>query len=449
MPPLSNQLRSLRAVRQTTSLLLENPQHLNHFDLSLEKLDSVVDGVLALIKRDYKSPQEIPFHSRWRHFDSATEKRIQKLVLDKAEGVDQVEKVRRVIDLFVVSVLLDAGAGAQWSYKFSDGTVLGRSEGLALASLDWFLAGGFSATPTSTPQRVDASSLQLVSVEALENAFQVSVSNPLVGAAGRCSLLSRLGSVLLDPINARFFYNKENKDYRPGNMVDYILAKGVEKSDGKVGVSVTVLWEAVMDGLSGIWPATRTTVDGVSVGDVWPCKAMEAIMKEGSKAAGPIPNLAKDDGFYFVAFHKLSQWLTYSLMEPLSLLNCAFEEMDIMTGLAEYRNGGLFVDMEVITLKPETKARGVAAAAAATSGSTVPKFEVFDDAVVEWRGLTVALLDLVGARVQNRLGMSAAELPLVKVLEAGTWKLGREVAAKLRPDSKGPPIDIVSDGTVF
>ncbi|KAJ3012507.1 UNVERIFIED_CONTAM: hypothetical protein HDU68_001163 [Siphonaria sp. JEL0065] len=448
MPPLSTQLRSLNAVRQTTSLLLQSPQHLNHFDVHLDKLDAVVEGVLALIKRDYKTPQDIPFHSRWRHFDSATEKRIQKLVLDKADGVDPVEKVRRIIDLFVVSVLLDAGAGAQWTYKFSDGTVLGRSEGLALASLDWFLTGGFSDSPTPTPHRVDASALQKVSVQALEKAFQVSPANPLVGAAGRCSLLSRLGNVLLDPVNARFFYNKENGDYRPGNMVDYVLSKGVKNGDGKVGVSVTVLWEVVMDGLSGIWPATRTTVDGSSVGDVWPCKAVKAILKEanGGATVGEIPKLAEESGLYFVAFHKLSQWLTYSLMEPLSLLNCTFEHMDIMTGLAEYRNGGLFVDFEVITLKPETKARGLAAS---TAGSTVPRFEVFDDAVVEWRGLTVALLDLVGARVQKVLGMTKEELPLVKVLEAGTWKLGREIAAKLRPESKGPPIDIVSDGTVF
>ncbi|KAJ3193282.1 hypothetical protein HDU82_002866 [Entophlyctis luteolus] len=101
--------------------------------------------------------------------------------------------------------------------------------------------------------------------------------------------------------------------------------------------------------------------------------------------------------------------------------------------------------MNVLKLKPATLARGLAQSAV----PGIPRFEVHDDAVVEWRGLTVALLDVVGERVRAALNMSEDELPLVKVLEAGTWKLGREVAAELRPETKGPPIDIVSDGTVF
>ena len=44
----------------------------------------------------------------------------------------------------MVSVLLDAGAGTKWSYEERNtGMKLGRSEGLAVASLDMFLSGGF------------------------------------------------------------------------------------------------------------------------------------------------------------------------------------------------------------------------------------------------------------------------------------------------------------------
>ncbi|KAI8619298.1 hypothetical protein BC830DRAFT_1104865 [Chytriomyces sp. MP71] len=465
--PLSSNLRTLNAVRQTTSLSLVNAAHLYHFNVDLAKMDKVVEEVLKLIQRDYLSPADIPFHSRWRHFEAPGLPRITDLLNSELWAkVDEREKVRRIIDLFVVSVLLDAGAGAKWLFKFSDGTVLGRSEGLALASLDWFLNGGFSAHPSDSPHRVDSSALKQVTPASLERAFQVSETNPLVGVDGRCSLLTRLGHVLES--QPRFFYSKERGDYRPGNMVDFILADarvsgtgpalagsvlgGVDviaspTGDGKINVPVEVLWDVVMEGLSGVWPATRTKVDGVSVGDVWPSKAMASVMNSADDSkAGQIPHLAKEKYCYFMAFHKLSQWLTYSLMEPLSLLNISFQNMDIMTGLAEYRNGGLFVDMGVLSLKPDTLVRGLAAA---PSGSNIPRFEVFDDAVVEWRALTVALLDRVGDRVRTALHMSAEELPLVKVLEAGTWKLGREVAAKLRPDSKGPPIDIISDGTVF
>jgi hypothetical protein len=47
--------------------------------------------------------------------------------------------------LFLVSVLLDAGAGNAWAYTENGGEKFGRSEGLAIASLDMFLAGFFSS----------------------------------------------------------------------------------------------------------------------------------------------------------------------------------------------------------------------------------------------------------------------------------------------------------------
>ena len=46
------------------------------------------------------------------------------------------------------------------------------------------------------------------------------------------------------------------------------------------------------------------------------------------------------------------------------------------------------------------------------------------------------------------LGLDATRLPLVKVLEAGTWFAGRALAAERRPGG-GPPIAVESDGTVF
>jgi hypothetical protein len=49
-----------------------------------------------------------------------------------------------MIDLFLVSVLLDAGAGTQWSYKsLENGRIYRRSEGIAVASLEMFKHVGF------------------------------------------------------------------------------------------------------------------------------------------------------------------------------------------------------------------------------------------------------------------------------------------------------------------
>lgn len=85
-----------------------------------------------------------------------------------------------------------------------------------------------------------------------------------------------------------------------------------------------------MDAFSGIWPASRTKLHGKSLGDVWTCDAFEKI---SDRLTGDKP----DEGKGLVSFHKLSQWLTYSMMEPLGLIDIEFLGDERMTGLAEYR----------------------------------------------------------------------------------------------------------------
>ncbi|OBZ80832.1 Uracil catabolism protein 4 [Choanephora cucurbitarum] len=112
-----------------------------------------------------------------------------------------------------------------------------------------------------------------------------------------------------------------------------------------------------------------------------------------------------------------------------------------MTGLPEYRNGGLLVDYGLLTLKLEQAKRG-----GATQEGQLPAFEGSDPVIVEWRALTVTYLDKIKKEVEKKLGRT---LSLAQVLEGGTWTAGREIAAKLRPEDGGPPIVIKSDGTIF
>ena len=133
-------------------------------------------------------------------------------------------------------------------------------------------------------------------------------------------------------------------------------------------------------------------------------------------------------------FHKLSQWLTYSLVEPMLEAGVEVAGIDALTGLAEYRNGGLFVDLDVLALRDP--------------GAADFPLAADSEVVVEWRALTVALLDRLAPLVWERLGLADAAPPLVKMLEGGTWSAGRRIAAERRPGG-GPPIEVVSDGTVF
>jgi Protein of unknown function (DUF1688) len=343
---------------------------------------------------------DIPFHSRWRHFAGQGGLRLAKLDTLLA-GLTPLEKAVAQFDLAIVSVLLDAGAGSRWRYDESDtGLRLGRSEGLAIASFEMFCQGAFSSD--GLPQ-VDAAKLKTLTVAELAKGFQVTDENPLVGISGRWELLQKLGQVLL-----AFPHLFGERNPRPGNLVNYLVGKA---QNGQLAAA-TVL-TAVLEGLSDIWPG-RLVINGVNLGDVWQHSAIG------------------DDGL--VPFHKLSQWLTYSLLEPLQELGLTITGLDELTGLPEYRNGGLCLDLGLIRLKnPEALSASHAVAS---------------ELIVEWRALTVILLDKIAATVREKLGMSPAELPLVKILQGGTWTAGRKIAAELRKDGV-PPIQIDSDGTVF
>jgi hypothetical protein len=134
----------------------------------------------------------------------------------------------------------------------------------------------------------------------------------------------------------------------------------------------------------------------------------------------------------FVPFHKLSQWLTYSLLEPLEGMGFKIINLNRLTGLAEYRNGGLIIDSGLVETRQDWQGRPVH-----------PDSKV----IIEWRALTVALLDEIAKIICRKLKLSEDEFPLVKVLEGGTWWAGRKLAQEKRGGK--PPFEIVSDGTVF
>jgi hypothetical protein len=133
------------------------------------------------------------------------------MIEDWPISVDSFERTRRLLDLFLVSVLLDAGAGNEWSYKDNEGLVHSRSEGLAIASLEMFMGGLFSSD-AELPHRVDGLALQQLTLDQLSRGLQVSDQNPIAGIEGRVGVLKRLGEALQ---NSDYF----GRDARPGNML--------------------------------------------------------------------------------------------------------------------------------------------------------------------------------------------------------------------------------------
>jgi Protein of unknown function (DUF1688) len=396
-------LRSPVAIRERCGqiLLMVCEGKSPHFDCDLTQLDGVADYVIEVMGSEYPS-NEIPFHSRWRHFEAGGVSRLASLD-EMLLGLTNEEKAIAKFDLAIVSVLLDAGAGDAWLY-YERKTGLGfrRSEGLAVASFRMFCQGGFSSNDNH-PLQVDAQKLQAFTEQELADGFGVNSENPLVGLSGRLKLLQKLGEVL---VSSPKIFGNENP--RPGNLVNYLLQRATNNQ-----LAATTVLSAVLEGLSDIWSG-RIEVDGVNLGDVWQHSAVA------------------DDGL--VPFHKLSQWLTYSLLEPLQELGLEITGLDALTGLPEYRNGGLCIDLGLISVKNPSILH-----------SSHP---VSSELIVEWRALTVILLDRIAATVRKKLGMTSEELPLVKILQGGTWTAGRKIAASKRTGGI-PPIQIESDGTVF
>jgi hypothetical protein len=404
----ATRLLSAAAVRRSAQrmLALALDEGLPDWRVDLDRLPATVDCVARVVRERYPR-LDPPVHSRWRHFVFDGRDLWQEIVAQH-RWPSPAAAGRAAVDLVVMSVLLDAGAGPGWRFRDSvTGRSAARSEGLALASLRWFESGGLSDDPND-PLRVDASALRRVDARAINIAFQATPTNPLLGAEGRASLLNRLGAAL--QARAEVFALADSP--RPGGLVDALGARGAA-GPLTAGDVLSVL----LDGLGSIWQ-NRPTLAGVALGDCWPHPAF----------TGDAP----DDGY--VPLHKLSQWLAYSLIEPLADAGVPVAQVGQLTGLAEYRNGGLFVDGGVLVPRDET--------------ALTRTYAVADPFVVGWRALTVALLDRIVPLVGVRLGLKPDAFPLASLLEGGTWAAGRLLAREQRPDG-GPPFSIISDGTVF
>ncbi|HWP11495.1 MAG TPA: URC4/urg3 family protein [Ramlibacter sp.] len=371
-------------------------------------LESAAGEVVAATRRRYPK-LHVPRHSRWRHFQSGGVDR--KAQLDRLLAhLPRPLRGHAMIDLAFVSVLLDAGGGPHWKYvEPATGQTFTRSEGLAVASFHAFVAGLFSSDKDH-PLRADAAGLRGLVTDHLASAFQVSEANPLVGIQERAILLRRLGEAMSEQPEAF------GEDGRPSGLFDMMISPLGPEVPPTADVTAHDILSEILMTLSGIWPSGNAILT-VPLGDCW---RHPAVRGEGLSHG-------------WMPFHKLSQWLTYSLIEPFEWSGVIVHELDHLTALPEYRNGGLLIDSGLLRLRDEAAAQEI--------------WQPGDEIVVEWRALTVALMDEVARAVRQQLGLSESQFPLACVLEGGTWAAGRELAQRHRGGL--PPLKVVSDGTVF
>jgi hypothetical protein len=375
-----------------------------NFEVDLSKIKACANFVAQVTKERFPD-LHIPPHSRWGHFNGGGIDRLSNFENSLAH-LDKQEKARRLLDLVIVSVLLDAGAGASWKYTDTKhGTQIGRSEGLAIASLDMFNSGLFSGQ--NGDLMVTASGLENISLEGMAKSFQSSPGNLLEGLEGRVEVIRKLAGAL------RFYPDlKIGDDFRPGAILD-VVTKGNQSNE----VCATNIFKAVLELFGPVWPAHPNSL-GIKLGDVWEHPGITGVA----------------NGDNLIPFHKLSLWLTFSLFHGFETAGYKVKNIDMLPGLAEYRNGGLLVDLGVLKVKDQAKIK--------------EPLDPGDLMIIEWRALTISLIDKVADELRIIFGKTREEFPLAAALEGGTWFAGRRIASQLRPDSS-PPIPVLNKGTVF
>jgi hypothetical protein len=406
------QLRTTVAIRERANQLLTRArQGRSSWFIVDDGFRETAAAEIVKATRQRYPKGHIPLHSRWRHFEAGgVDRRAQ---LEQQIGkVQPAEKAHALIDLAVTSVLLDGGAGPDWKYtEAATGKTFTRSEGLALASFHAF-AGGLFSSDRNRPLQADAEGLRALTTEDLAEAFQITETNPLVGLEDRAVLLRRLGEVMHEQPEV---FGDEIQ--RPGGMFDMLVSPlGPEAPPHTADIAAHDILSQLLMSLSEIWPSSNY-IGTVPLGDCW---RHPAVRGEGLT-----------DGW--MPLHKLSQWMTYSLLEPFEWCGVKVIDAHRLTALPEYRNGGLLLDSGLLRLRDEQAARQT--------------WQVGDEIIVEWRALTVALMDEVADTVRRQMDLDERRLPLAKVLEGGSWAAGRDLAQRDRGGL--PPLKVVSDGTVF
>lgn len=400
-------LYGAHAVREHSAAIMALAQagRARHFTWHPERMAVVSAYVVNVIRQRHPNLQ-IPLHSCWRHFEAEGMDRWSQVAQDHGLMSSRLEHARARVDLAVITVLLDSAAGSAWHYQdAATGKALTRSEGLAVAALRWWASGGLSSDPHQ-PARVDAQALERVLTADLGLAFQVSSTNVLGGLEQRADRLRQL-ALALRARPGLFTRPDAPGLYRPGHLVDALIRMA---PTGRVyAASVLALLQHAMGHL---WPG-RHELGGAPLGD-----------------GGPHPDAP--DGW--IPFHQLAQWMTYSLLEPLAEAGLTITDLDALTGLPDYRNGGLLLDLGVLQARDRS--------------FHTRRWAVDAEPIVEWRALTVSVLDHLAEAVRGELGLSPEALPLARVMAGGSWVAGRQIAQAKRPGGT-PPVQLEGDGTLY
>src|SRR4051812_1384283 len=256
----ANDLRTTVAIRERAGQLLRRARagESRWFIVDDGFRESAADEIVNATRRRY-SRGHIPIHSRWRHFEAGGVDRRGEL--EKLIGkVPATVKAHCLIDLTIISVLLDAGAGPEWKYtEAATGKTYTRSEGLAVASYHAFVGGMFSGDKNH-PLQADSAGLRALQTDHLARAFQVTEANPLVGLQDRAILLRRFGEVMAE--QPEVFGDLG----RPSGIFDMLISPLGPDVPHTADVAAHDILSQLLTSMQDIWPASNF-IGNVPLGD--------------------------------------------------------------------------------------------------------------------------------------------------------------------------------------
>lgn len=403
-------LRRTPDIRQRCALLLHRAREggSSWFTVHDQALAAAAETVAEVTRRRYRHGH-IPPHSWWRRLEAGGIDR-RSWLAPRLAGLVAGERAHAQIDLATLGVFLGSHAGPAWRYHEAlSGRTFTGCEGLADASFHAFASGLFSSRD-DRPLQVDAEGLRALQPDHLALAFQSSPRHGLHGLEARAVLLRRLGEVLQE--NPEVF----GAPGRPGGLIDLFITPYGVGVPGTADVRAHDILSQMLPCLSGLWPMGHQ-IAGIPIGDCWRHAAVRA---EGLT-----------DGW--VPFHQQLQWLTYSLVEPFESAGVQVRGLDALTALPGRHTSSLLIDTGVLHLRDPHIATELR--------------EPGDEAIVEWRALTLALHDELAPRIREHLGFNARHCPMGCILEGGTRAAGQMLSARLR--NGAPALRVADSGLGF
>lgn len=383
-------LRTTPAIRERARQLLQRARdgQSRWFRVDDDASATTADAVVSCVRGRHP-----PLHSVWRAVEAGGLNRRGQLDALMG-GLPIPSKAHALVDFTTIAVLLGGMPARGWRYtEAASGRAFEGDQGLAVAALHAFAGGLFSGDP-QRPLQADSTGLRALVHDHLAAAFQVTEANPLPALAERATLLRRLGEVMSEQPEVFGDFG------RPGGLFDMIVTPFGHGIPHTADVAAHNILSQVLVSLSQLWPAGGS-IGNFPLGDCW---RHEAVRGEGPT-----------DGW--MPLHERGQWLAYSLLEPFEWAGVKVRDVDLLTALPDPATCGLLLDTGWLRLRDADMAQ--------------EHWRPKDEIVVEWRALTVALMDELGSTLRERLRLDASHQPLARLL-GSAQAAGRAQAERLR-----------------